>query len=74
MDIVGRKLILSTIGTQRVKSKKGNLAKLTFAKNSGSVTREREKNWPIADHCVPSNNPRKNCAAVPFPFLKWRMC
>ena len=43
MDIVGRKLILSTIGTQRVKSKKGNLAKLTFTKNSGSVTREREK-------------------------------
>ena len=34
---------------------------LTFAKNSGSVTRERGKNQPIADHCIPSNNPRKNC-------------
>ena len=32
-----------------------------FAKTSGAVTRDREKNWPIADWRVPSNDPRINC-------------
>ena len=41
--------------------KEGNLANLTFAKTYGTVTRDREKNWPIADGRVPSNNPRNNC-------------
>ena len=41
--------------------KEGNLANLTFAKTYGTVTRDREKNWPIADWRVPSNNPRNNC-------------
>ena len=39
----------------------GNLANLTFAKTYGTVTRDWEKNWPIADWRVPSNNPRNNC-------------
>ena len=29
--------------------KRGNWAEFTFAKTSGTVTRDREKNWPIAD-------------------------
>ena len=41
--------------------KEGNLANLTFAKTYGTVTRDWEKNWPIADWRVPSNNPRKTC-------------
>ena len=41
--------------------KEGNLANLTFAKTSGTVTRDRKKNWPIADWRVPSNNPRNTC-------------
>ena len=41
--------------------KEGNLDNLTFAKTYGTVTRDRKKNWPIADWRVPSNNPRNNC-------------
>ena len=38
----------------------GNWAELTFAKTSGTVTKNREKNWPIADQPVPCNDPRIN--------------
>ena len=38
-----------------------NWVELTFAKKSGSVTRDREHFWPIADRRVPSNDPRNNC-------------
>ena len=31
------------------------LSRVNFAKISGTVTRERKKNWPIADRRVPSN-------------------
>ena len=54
-------------------------AELTFAKTSGTVTRDRKNNWPIAHRHVPSNDPRNNCgthlisASVPFSFLGWRM-
>ena len=41
--------------------KQGNLANLTFAKAYGTVNRDREKNWPIADWRVSNNNPRNNC-------------
>ena len=41
--------------------KEGNLANLTFAKAYGTVTRDWETNWPIADRHVTSNNPRNNC-------------
>ena len=33
---------------------------LTFAKTSGS-TKERGKNWPIADRCLLCNDPRSTC-------------
>ena len=44
-----------------------NWAELTFAKTSGTVTGDR--NWPIADWRVHSNNPRNNCGTlwVQFP-------
>ena len=32
-----------------------------FAKASGIVTKDRRKNWPIADRRFPSNHPRNNC-------------
>ena len=39
----------------------GNWAELTFAQTSGTVVRDREKNWPIADRRIPSNDPRNTC-------------
>ena len=52
--------------------------KLTFSKPFGTVNRHREKNWPIAERLVPSNDSRNNIVGrisgpVPFLFLKWRM-
>ena len=43
----------------------------------GTVNRHREKNWPIAERLVPSNDSRNNIVGrisgpVPFLFLKWR--
>ena len=57
----------------------GNSAEFTFAKSSGIVTKDREKDWPIADRCDPSNNPRNNRGSnffsnkIPFSFLKRRI-
>ena len=34
---------------------------ITFAKTFKTVAMDREKNWQIADCCVPNNNPRNNC-------------
>ena len=48
------------------------MAELTSAKTSGTVTSEKEKNWPIADRHFPSNDPIS--APVLFSFLKRRMC
>ena len=39
----------------------GNWTELTFAKTSGSVTRDTGKKLPISDQCVLSNHPRNNC-------------
>ena len=57
----------------------GNLAEFTFAQSSGIVTRDREKDWPIADRRDLSNNPRNNRGSnffsnkIPFSFLKRRI-
>ena len=37
-----------------------NSAECTFAKSSGIVTKDREKDWPIADWRHPSNDPINN--------------
>ena len=41
-------------------------------KTSGTVTRDRRKNWPIADRHVPGYDPRNSCethfASNPGPF------
>ena len=56
-----------------------NSAEFTFAKSSGIVTKDREKDWPIVDRCDPSNNPRNNRGSnffsnkIPFSFLKRRI-
>ena len=39
-----------------------------FTKTSGTVTRDRKKNWPIADEHVPSNDPRNNILWDAFWF------
>ena len=59
---------------------KGNWAKLTFAKTSGIVNRDRGRIQPIADRRVPSSGPRNHCGTLfgfsPFfvsPFLEWRI-
>ena len=41
--------------------KRGQLFFFFFAKTSGIVTGDKEKNWPIADRCIPSNHPRSPC-------------
>ena len=41
--------------------KRGDWAKLTFAKTSGTDTKDRGEHWPIADWHVPGNDPRYNC-------------
>ena len=57
----------------------GNSAEFTFAKSSGIVTEDRQKDWPIADWRDPSNNPRNNRGSnffsdkIPFSFLKRRI-
>ena len=57
----------------------GNSAEFTFAKSSGIVTKDREKDWAIADRRDPSNNPRNNRGSnffwnkIPFRFLKRRI-
>ena len=39
----------------------GNWTELMFAKTCGSVARDREKNWPMADRHIPSYHPRGLC-------------
>ena len=39
----------------------GDWAEWLFAKRSGTVAKDREKNWPIADRRVPSNDPINTC-------------
>ena len=72
----------SLLGTRRsaighLRKPEGNWAELTFAKASGTVAGNREKNWPIADRRVLGNDPRSLCerslGPVSFSFLKWRM-
>ena len=50
--------------------RKRKLSRVNFRKGTG-------KNWPIADRCVPSNDPRNNCGTYSgsssLAFLKWRM-
>ena len=38
-----------------------NWTELTFAKTCGTVTRDRGKDWPIADRRVSSKDPTNNC-------------
>ena len=40
---------------------KENWEEYIFERTSGSVRRDKEKNWPIADWRCPSNNPRNHC-------------
>ena len=57
----------------------GNSAEFTFAKSSGIVTKDREKDWPMVDRRDPSNNPRNNRGSnflsnkIPCSFLKRRI-
>ena len=44
-----------------LKKREGDWVELTFAMNSGTVAKDRERKWPIADLRVPSSDPRDNC-------------
>ena len=55
--------LFSDVSYLPLKKRVENWVELTFAKISGAVTRNWEKNWPIADRCVPSNYPRNNFGA-----------
>ena len=61
MATFGGSLLLELYGLFASLETRGNWVEFTFAKTSGTVTRDREKNWPIADRRVPSNYPRINC-------------
>ena len=52
------------------KKKEGNWVELTFAKTSGTVTRDRGQNWPIADRRVPSNDPT-NTRGIHFGSISY---
>ena len=68
---------LNTDSVSRVASKsaispfqkrEGNWAEFTCAKTSGTITRDRGKNWPF--RCVPSNSPCNNRGThFDFSFL-----
>ena len=61
---------------QPLQKKEGNWVEFTFAKTCGTVTRDREKNWPIADRylvTIPETIVGCISAPVPFLFLKWRI-
>ena len=61
---------------QPLQNKEGNQVELTFAKTCGTVTRDREKNQPIADRylvTIPETIVGCISAPVPFSFLKWRI-
>ena len=53
----------------------GNSAEFTFAKSSGIVPKDREKDWPIVDRRDLSNNRGSNFFSnkIPFSFLKRRV-
>ena len=46
-----------------------------FDPTSGTVARDKGKNWPIADRRVSSNNPRNNCGTdfCSSPFLGYKV-
>ena len=56
---------------------RGNWAQLTFAKTSGTVSRDTGKKLPIADQRVLSSDPTNNCetpfASSSLLVPKWRM-
>ena len=57
-----------------LQKRQGDLVEFTFAKTSGTVTRDWRKIWPIADRHLPSNDPRNNCGthfgSSPLPLSK----
>ena len=52
---------------------RGNWAKLTFAKTCRTVSKDKGKNWRIADRRVPSNDPRNNCETYSYKVTNF-MC
>ena len=58
------------VANSPLKKKKGNWVELTFAKTSGTVPRDREQNWPIADRRVASNDPR-NTRGIHFGSISY---
>ena len=47
-----------------LKKREGDWVELTFAMKSGTVAKDRERKWPIADRRVPSSDPRDNCGTL----------
>ena len=60
LELVKRRKIEGKENAIRHFRTRENWTELTFAKTSGTVTRE----WPIADRRVPSNHPRNNCGKL----------
>ena len=81
--IPGRKLfptriyssLFTIIPMKSLMNTRRKLGKVTPLQNtSGTVIKEREINWPIADWHFPINDHRNNRGfPVPFSFLKWQI-
>ena len=63
----GNRLKFATLGNVE-----GNWAKLLIAKTSGTVTKEKDKNWPIAGRRVSEIIAGRISAPNPVLFLKRR--
>jgi len=50
-------VVLRWVFFRSLQKREGDWAESTFAKTSGTVTGDMEKNWPIADRHVLSNHP-----------------
>ena len=67
-------LLLELYGLFSSLETRGTWVEFTFAKTSGTVTRDREKNWfPVFPVTIPETIAGRISAPVPFSFLKWRV-
>ena len=63
--------------TVALRKRERNWTELTFAETSGTVTKERKKNWSVGDRRVPGNDGKNSSGRiyppVPFSFLQWQI-
>ena len=78
IQLIGKVVTSFKVYIRRFRNEKGTGPSYGSQKASGTVTKDRGKNWPIADRRVLFNDPGATIAGrisapAPFLFLKWRM-